>query len=393
MLTTITPTRIEKFAVLAFVLLFPGAFFYHVGTGIGYIPHVLGGYISFVGAVLLSVFLVNSVITTTKEMTIKKHDLLFYAFIFLFGLVSAISYINEYHTENAQSNFLLFINMLVCFHIFKNINITDETFKKTITASTLLMSATILYLSSGGRFSIELLSETPESVASYQTFAIAYICPLALTIGKAKSRLCRNAIFALGMICLYLNSARSEFVGFVILFLVFEASASKYRIITPVAAIALAAIALVALVSIDPEIADNRITQLMDLSKDESSNVRDEISREGFEKILASPIIGDYGNYEPGYYIHNILSAWQELGIFGFLYFLFLLYSPTKRFAVSALVYGDRSHGTALCLGMLAATIVLLIFGKYFAYPLVAVALGMASSEFKADTAIDKQES
>ncbi|MFD1682411.1 O-antigen ligase family protein [Pseudomonas rhodesiae] len=391
MSTTITPTKIEKFAVLAFVLLFPGAFFYHVGTGIGYIPHVLGGYISFVGAALLSVFLAHSAIATMKDKKVKKYDLHFYAFMLLFGSISAISYINGYHVENAQSNFLLFINLLVCFYIFKSINITDETFKKTVTVSTLLMSATILYLSTGGRFSIELLSETPESVASYQTFAIAYICPLALTIGKTKSRLYRNVFFALGMICLYLNSARSEFVGLVIFFLVFEASASKYRIVTPIVAIALAAIALVAVASIDPEMADNRITQLMDLSKDESSNVRDEISREGFEKILESPVFGDYGNYEPGYYIHNILSAWQELGIFGFVYFLLLIYSPTKRFAVNALIYGDRSRGTALCLGMLAATIVLLIFGKYFAYPLVAVALGMASSEFKSRSAIVRQ--
>lgn len=388
MLTTIQPTRIEKFAVLAFVLLFPGAFFYHVGTGIGYIPHVLGGYISYVGAAILSVFLANSLLATIKDRTVKKYDLSFYIFIILFGSISAISYINGYHIENAQSNFLLFINLIACFYIFKGINLTDQTFKKTILTSTLLMSATILYLSSGGRFSIELLSETPESVASYQTFAIAYICPLALSIGKTETRLYRNAIFALGMICLYLNSARSEFVGLVIFFLVFEASASKYRIITPVIAIALATIALVALVSIDPEMADNRITQLMDLSKDESSNVRDAISREGLEKILASPVFGDYGNYEPGYYIHNILSAWQELGIFGFAYFIFLIYSPTKRFAVSALMYGDRSRGTALCLGMLAATIVLLIFGKYFAYPLVAVALGMASSEYRARSTI-----
>ncbi|NNA92153.1 hypothetical protein [Pseudomonas gessardii] len=388
MQTTIESTRIEKFALIAFVLLFPGAFFYHVGTGIGYIPHVLGGYISYVGAAILSVFFANSLITTMKDRMVKKYDLSFYIFMIFFGSISAISYINGYHTENAQSNFLLFINLLACFYIFKNINLTDKTFKKTITASTFLMSATILYLSSGGRFSIELLSETPESVASYQTFAIAYICPLALTIAKTESRFYRNAIFALGMVCLYLNSARSEFVGLVIFFLVFEASASKYRIITPVVAIALAALALVALVSIDPEMADNRITQLMDLSKDESSNVRDDISREGLEKILASPIIGDYGNYEPGYYIHNILSAWQELGIFGFAYFLYLLYSPTKRFAISALIYGDRSRGTALCLGMLATTIVLLIFGKYFAYPLVAVALGMASSKFKADSEI-----
>ena len=391
MTKTIEHTRIEKFSIFAFVLLFPGAFFYHVGTGLGYIPHILGGYISIVGASLLFVFLASSVMTTVKKRTVKKHDLAFYIFIVLFGAISAFSYINGYHIENAQTNFLLFINLLVCFYIFKNINLTNESFKKTAILSVLSMSAAVIYFSSGGPFSIEVLSSSPETAANYQTFALAYISPLVFAIGKIESRFYRNVIFAIGMICLFLNSARSEFVAIVIFFLVFEASASKYRIVTPLIAVVLAAISLVALISIDPEMADNRITQLMDLSNDESSNVRDAISREGFEKILASPVLGDYGNYVPGYYIHNILSAWQELGIFGFAYFLLLIYSPTKRFAVCALMYGDRSRGTALCLGMLAATIVLLIFGKYFAYPLVAVALGMASSEFKSRSAIARQ--
>ncbi|WP_158368235.1 O-antigen ligase family protein [Candidatus Williamhamiltonella defendens] len=377
-------SRIERFSVVALLMLFPGAFFYHVGTGLGYIPRVLGGYISIVGASLLFIFLANSVLTTIKNRTVKKHDLAFYIFIVSFGAISAYSYINGKHVENAQKNFLLCINLFVCFYIFKNINLTDESFKKIITTATLLMSTTILYLSSGGRFSIDFLSSTPEIVANYQTFALAYICPLALTIGKTKSRFYRNVIFAIGMVCLYLNSARSEFVAIVIFFLVSEAITSRYRyrIVTFIATIALVAIVLVTLVSIDQELADNRITNLIDLSKDESSNMRDKISREGFKKIMENPVIGDYGNYEHGYYIHNILSAWQELGILGFTYFCLMLYFPIKRFAWNALKCGDSSRSTTLCLGMLSATVVLLIFGKYFAYPLVAVALGMASSEY-----------
>lgn len=373
--------RIEKLSFLFLVFLFPGAFFYHVAVGLNYIAPFLGGYISLVGAAASLTLMAHATLVISRRRTLEKRNIIFLFFLVIFGAASSYHYFLGSNPVNAQNNLLLFVNLTACYLIFKNINATDDSFTKNLISLSLAMSATILYYSQDGVFDISSLSETPTIVANYQTFALAYLPPTILAIVKTPARLGRYALFVIASASLYLNGARSEFVAILIFFITFEASLSRYRLIQALCAVSATAATITLILILSPQSADNRTLRLTNLSEDNSSNVRDQISLEGIEKIANSPLLGDYGNYEPGLYIHNILSAWQDLGLLGFLYFCLMLTIPLMLFARRSLLKRDTSKETALCLGMLAATSILLLYGKYFAYPLVAITLGMISSQ------------
>lgn len=370
--------KVQKLSMFFLLLLFPGTFFYHTALGLGYITPFFGGYISIMCALTAAPLLFIYLIEVLHSRTIKKSDAVFFIFIAVFGLTAGSHALSGLHVENAQNHLLAIVNLLAYYMVFRQINPVDDSFKKALIFSTLAMSSVIFFYSMGGRFSIREYAADPDTVAKYQTFAMAYICPLILSISKCKNLKSRLALFTIGFVSLYLNSARSEFVAIAAFYIIFETSISKYRSITPISIALAGALAVGALLHFNADSASNRVSNLANLSQDGSSNVRDEIAREGIAKIYENPLLGDYGNYEGGFYIHNILSAWQDFGVIGFLYFCFMLLAPLIIFAKKSLLLKDRSRGTALCLAILATTMLLLIFGKHYSYPLVAVALGLA---------------
>lgn len=374
---------IERISIALLLLLFPGAFFYHTAIGLNYISPFLDGYISIVGAMATAILMTHATLTILIKKSIEKRNIAFLLFMAIFGGITIYHYLTGPNTLNAQNNISLFVNLAACYLIFKNIDSADCSYKKTITLLCLAMSVVIIYLAEDGVFDLSSLSENTASVANYQTIALAYMPMMILAIAKSSSRGGRYILFAVAASCLYLNGARSEFVGMLIFFTTFEASQSKHRVTEALLVGITSAISIAAIIIFNPESANNRTLRLANLSEDNSSNVRDQISRAGIEKIIESPILGAYGDYEPGLYIHNILSAWQDLGMFGFIYFFLMLAIPLFYFTKLSLLKQKRSKDVALCIGMLAATSILLLYGKYFAYPLVAITLGMISSRDK----------
>ena len=366
-----------KLSALLMLVLFCGTFFYHTALGLGYIPPFLGGYATLVGgavSVPLTLILISEILETRR---IRLIDAVFISFIAMFGAIVGYHFLIGEHLDNVRDHSLQIINITACYLIFRRIRISNQDFKWTIILATLLMSATIIGLSSGGRFYIKESATNPDIVANYQVFAIAYMCPLIVSIAKIHKLKYRALMFAVGFVCLYINSSRSEFVQFALFYVAFEMCRSKYRSISPMATAALGAMAIAALLTFNADSANNRIANLLNLSEDKSSNVRDELTASGLEKTFDSPVLGDYGNYDKGYYIHNILSAWQDLGIFGFLIFCGMLFMPLLSLSISVFGNGDRTRQTAAAFAFLSSTIVVLVFGKFFTYQLVGAAIGL----------------
>ena len=128
------------------------------------------------------------------------------------------------------------------------------------------------------------------------------------------------------------------------------------------------------------EIPDSRVANLLDLQHDSSSNERSRIASEGLNKIMESPILGSYGKYEKGEYIHNILSAWYDLGLFGFLFILIISIAPALELGINIALGRAQTNREISAFSILAVTIVLLLVGKYFTYLLLPAALGLYSS-------------
>lgn len=369
-----------KVSALLMLVLFCGTFFYHTALGIGLIPPYLGGYVTIASAAVsipMFAFMANSLVRTGK---LKIIDLLFFLFILGFSLISVYHYLIGEHLENVRDHALQITNMIACYLIFRCIDISDRSMKKLIIASTIAMSAVIVALSSGGRFYLKDSAPNPEIVANYQTFAIAYLCPLIVAISKIEKFKFRAILFTIGCICLYMNSSRSEFVQLIIFYIAFETCRSKYRIVSPIITASLGAIAIAGLIALDSGASGNRISNLLNLSEDKSSTVRNELTESGLDKILDSPFVGDYGNYEKGHYIHNILSAWQDLGILGFILYLVMFIIPITHLIICTIIKQDRSRDFAAALSIMSSTLILLIFAKFFTYQLVGVSLGVYTS-------------
>lgn len=376
-----------RLSALLMLVLFCGTFFYHTALGLGHIPPFLGGYATLVGgavSVPLTLIIISEIVRTGR---IHLIDAAFISFIIMFSAIVGYHFLIGEHLDNVRDHSLQIVNITACYLIFRRIRISSEDFKYTIIIATLLMSATIIGLSNGGRFYIKETAANPEIVANYQVFAIAYMCPLIVSIAKIHTLKYRAIMFAIGFICLYVNSSRSEFVQFALFYVAFEMCRSKYRSISPMATAALGAMAIAALLTFNADSANNRIANLLNLSEDKSSNVRDELTASGLEKTLDNPVFGDYGNYEKGYYIHNILSAWQDLGIFGFLIFCGLLFIPLLSLSISVFAHGDRTRRTAAAFAFLSSTIVVLVFGKFFTYQLVGAAVGLYAAVRREQTA------
>ncbi|MCZ4323452.1 O-antigen ligase family protein [Pseudomonas anguilliseptica] len=370
---------IEKAAFIFFLFLFPGSFFYHAAVGLNYISPFFKGYISIVGLAGASLLVVLKVLGFLRGGTIEKNHIWFFIFIALFFLVSCYNFSIGVYAESARINILLAVNLLACYLIFSSMDSLDNSFKYVVVMAAASMSAFIFFFSKNGVFDVSSLSPNAPLVANYQTFALAYLPVMVVAIAKATNKHWRYALFLVAVYCLYFNGARSEFLAMLIFFAVFEVSVSSRRVIEVLRVTIFTMAAIASILIVIPQGVENRTSRLVNLSEDNSSNIRDNIFQEGVEKISRSPLLGDYGNYERGLYIHNVFSAWQDLGFFGFLYFCLMIAFPLFFFSRDSLIKRNTSKETALCLGMLVATSILLIYAKYFAYPLVAITLGMIS--------------
>lgn len=76
---------------------------------------------------------------------------------------------------------------------------------------------------------------------------------------------------------------------------------------------------------------NSRHSQIFDVENSSSWQEREYLYHENVNKIINSPILGDYASHRQigdGTYIHNALSAWQQFGILGFLFYILLIYTP-----------------------------------------------------------------
>lgn len=125
-----------------------------------------------------------------------------------------------------------------------------------------------------------------------------------------------------------------------------------------------------------------RILELLDLSHSTSANKRYYLSMYALQTIAQHPVLGHYASYAPGYYSHNILSAWVDLGIFGFMYLIALLFLPGASMATREYFSASRDSNFILGFALICCTIFLLLTSHNFTDMLIGSALG-ASAQYR----------
>lgn len=369
------------YAELTFFLLFPGFFAYQTLLGLGLIRAYLGGYFAVVSLLMLPLLVLCYLRRLhAQDYRIHRVDAAFLAFLAYFAVMiacnapSANGAIVGYHL-------LAMVYMLIMFILFKTLDFGSRRFWLTQLVSLVAMSAVVFSFSVDGAFYLAVLGAAldPDSVATYQGFSRSYLMPLVVMLACTRNRPLRWALYALGLPTLYINTARSEFGALLFLIPLIEFHTARHRLVM-VAVFALVFLLLkLNLDAIIAAVPSNRTLELLDPSHSSSVSSRHHLTELALHTIALHPVLGAYASYPPGNYAHNILSAWVDLGLFGFVGLLVLLLYPLVQMAVHGYLLGggeSRGQRFVLAWSLLGVTFMLLCMSHYFSDMMIGAALG-----------------
>lgn len=378
--TTLLPGGREQFICnAAFLALFPGFFFYHTLLGTGTTGAFLGGYFSPVSLLFLlplaSVLLRRFRRIPRHIFGIEIHLNAFLTYFFVVIVMQAVAGANMPIVTNHVLSILFIGNAFI---IFSTIDFASNAFRIMGLITLGAMSIIAFSYSVNGVFYLGAIgvAKDADSMATYQGFARSYLVTFLAVIAFTRSLPLRLVLYSTGAATLYVNTARSEFAALLFSIPLLEFYYSRHKILFVMIA---AFIVILLNFYIDQLIAalpDNRILELLDLSQSTSANKRHHLSVHAMQTIAAHPLLGDYASYTPGYYSHNVLSAWVDLGLFGFIYLNALLVFPAIPMFLREYFSGRYNGNFILGFSLVCCTLLLLITSHYFTDMLIGATVG-----------------
>lgn len=327
-----------KFKILIntfFIILFPLFFVYNVLLAkslIVYIP----SYFSLFSLIFLFLIFSNLHYNKILYTEVSTQEIVFFLIVMLISFTSSINYL---FNDLSEYNFEVFfysmgggVFNIVCYVIAKNIIIENKIFQKSyIFLFFICFTLILLNLNDKGYFYLKEDSINSELIISYQGFAMILVVLSSILFSTThNSFISNNLIVVASLIALFLNSARTEFVIFFIsiyLYLfIFDFKRTLFKIILIIPLL----IIIIIYLDLLSYLHNNRIWEFIDNFESSSSlNARFETIIYAFETINNNFLLGEYASYiytmGLGYYAHNLISAWVDLGLIGFLMYLSVL--------------------------------------------------------------------
>lgn len=381
--------KLRQFTVAdyAFLILFPGFFFYQSAIGTGMAPAILGGYFSPAGALLLP-FLSMAFAGRVLE---KKHfvngtDLVFGGFLLYFFFVVAFNFALGAPLAVVKHHLVALLHFVVVYMSFRLARFSDPGFRRVILASLIAMSFIIFFMSVDGTFYLRQLGESSseDALATYQGFARSYLLTYLVAAAFLRKTSHRLLLYFLCIPAFFLNGARSELTVALAAAVIIEGIYSKHRVLWLTASVVAGSALFLFLAEIVTLFPGNRSGQLLDISGASSWEARSRLFFHAVNTVIEHPVFGSYGSYmrilnNSGSYAHNILSAWVDLGLFGFLYLLGMLALPTMRLGAELMMRSHRAKSSELIFTFITlfVTLVMLFISKSFTYMVIAAAMGV----------------
>ncbi len=322
----------------AFFVIFPLFFAYHVLVAKNIIPPVLGGYFTIVLLLNLPFLIISSMLQLNqKKYYLTMVEILFFMLLIYFFLVSIINFIFNPIPDTT----IMFVHsiqgilfMFTCYILGKYIDIHNIPFQKII-IFTLIVFALII-VSNLNEYSMFDLSHATDISISYQGYARVLTIIGFLSMAIIKNIKYSIAIFILTSIALFFNGARTEFAIFMLTGSIYYIFLNPRLLIPLITIIITILLTIIFNETIQQFILHNRFFELLtDPENSTSGNARFDTIVLALQTIRDNPFFGDYGSYIEeggiGWYAHSIISAWVDLGLFGFflyiiIFFLMFLY-------------------------------------------------------------------
>ncbi|SFB85362.1 hypothetical protein [Massilia yuzhufengensis] len=371
--------RDQLLLVACFFMLFPGFFFYHTLLGTGTTGAFLGGYFAPVAvAFAFPLCLVYLARMRRDPRRLTMVDLcygLFFAYFLTVVVVNGAAGANRTIVTN---HILGVLFMVLVYIMFSFIDFEGRRFRSVGLLSLAAMSAIAFSNSVDGVFYLGALgiAKDADALATYQGFSRSYLFTYLAVVCFTRSLPLRLVLHALGAATLFVNTARSEFAALMFAIPLIEFYFSRHKLYFLLAAALLATFVTLYFDQILAALPSNRILELLDLSHSTSANKRHQLTVHAWQTVAAHPLFGDYASYKPGYYSHNVLSAWVDLGLFGMVYLAALALVPITPMFFHE-YFAARARGLFLCAFAFACvTVLLLLTSHYFTDMLLSATLG-----------------
>lgn len=364
---------------LCFFALFPGFFFFYTMLALGHISAPPVGYFGAACFITLLLLAPIQCADSLRERSAHLHNIFLTLLLLNLILAVAVNYAFSNGSHLTLWHLISTAQFLACFLVFKYSVFSKPSMKLVVYASCVGMTVIVLSNVESGQFYLRLSAKNADAIPSYQGFAMAISFSFFIAASITKTTALRILLHLFAFTALYLNGARSEFVGYVLFSIVLEFLYTKHKPAVLLLALIVAPLSAAAIYFFSDITDGNRILLLFNLSKDTSLSARNEILLDGIDHIISSPFTGAYGSYTLGEYIHNALSVWVDIGIMGILILFSLISSLFIRVRAMYLSPHYSKLESCSAAGMLACCILLLVSSKYFLFPLLAAVCGYSS--------------
>ncbi|MEJ6002162.1 O-antigen ligase family protein [Paucibacter soli] len=370
----------DRLVRICFYWLLPGFFIYHTLVGKEFLPGLLGGYSTAMSAILL---LPMSFAYAQHLLESREHrlplDTVYAGFVFYYASVLAVQFAIGARGNAVADQFGIIFQFLTLFMLARLAPLGDPNFQRWLLAFLVLMTAIIAFNADEGTFAVAALDLQGfnENLANYQAFAFVYSVVMLYVVAPMQQRWQRVLVYLFGIPTLFLNGARTEFIGILLLFSTIEFLDSKHKAITLLVTSSMLAIGIASLPLLADLYPESRTVLLfLDYSDDVSANERAQMLRDGWRSIAGSPWIGSFQSHARGEHIHNALSAWVDLGLLGFIVFVVLIAVPAvDLFLLQRLSFRNPTYRLAFSLVFLTALFA--ITAKHYTHQLFPLALGI----------------
>lgn len=391
--TTLFPKEIKasKCAIFLYILLFPWFFIYNfLSAKIGVSLPLIGGGYSIYCLLFLPIMLIFIARTFSTKMPMLHHlSLAFFALILitpfawlaLTGKEAALLNIPEISiTHTASLMALYFIGLFL--------PLANKRLIKTNKAIFYLMCAIVIFnvmTNNSVSFTpISSWSEEHVTTASYQGYARSISVTLLIALFFSNSVPSKLFVAIVGIITLFFIGARSELYGTALslLAIILFWSLRSYKWLS-CAILAMFILSIAITFNLETILKSRQALVFTGLEGTSSWDARESMIQIAFEQIYTSPLVGDYKSYEDfgsGSYAHNILSAWVDFGLAGFLLYLTLIVVALYISAIKFINYDGRHAGWGLCLAFSLMTFILSFIAKSVYWEIPALAFGLVVS-------------
>lgn len=379
-------TTHQVLASACWFFVFAGFIIYQTVVQRGYLSPIFGGFFTFSIlaslVVLLPAWLKNSLKKWTSYL---RHDIpahavipiLFWAYMLIFGVNLAFGLYLGVSAEIIYPLIAYFIKFIGLYVLTTSVPLTHEDFLRWNRVVFVSLALLVVLNSSDGSYLIHLVSSLEqEQQLDYHGLALSFSLVALLGIYGVRSLVIRWGLWGIALVALFLIGARSEFAGFFIAAAVIEVLKAS-SVIGKVRLVSGALIALLTMRYFFDKIMiiDSRVLGLIDLKQDESAIERNAVARAAWNAVRENPILGKLASYEPGEYAHNILSAWVDLGLLGFLLLSSILVLQIAFLAHRALKC--RRSSIEMAFGLAVMCLVLVFYAKTYFYQLIPITTGV----------------